>query len=106
MFAVIKKSRRKQKVGTGGKATQPEERLELSGSKIAEEFYTDPDLTNDSKELIDVLKDKALTLKKPSDFGPSHDKKLKKVQKKYRKGEISKDTYESIKEIMGKRDQT
>jgi uncharacterized membrane protein len=103
VFIFVFKNRRKQKAqGSEKEITDLEGRHEPPRSQIAEDFYTDLDLQNGTKEVIEDLKERALTLKKPSDFGHSKDKKLKKVQDKYRKGEISKDTYESILEIMGK----
>jgi parallel beta-helix repeat protein len=103
-FAVITKNRRKEKERAAEKAAGVEERKEFSGGKIAEEIYYDSELEGDSETLIEQLKDRALSLKKPSEFGPSQEKKFKSVQDKYRKGEISKDTYDSILEIMGKQD--
>jgi hypothetical protein len=83
-------------------ATEKDERVLPSGI-LAEEFYTDQDLQNGTKDIIEDLKDKALTLKKPSQFGASDERRLKSLQEKYEKGEISKDTYESILEIIDKK---
>jgi parallel beta-helix repeat protein len=59
-------------------------------------------VTNGHQEVIYELKDEALTLKKPSQFEMSKEDMVKKIDKKYRKGELSSTTYESIKEILGK----
>jgi uncharacterized membrane protein len=103
-FAVITKNRRKEKERVAEKAAGVEERKEFSGGKIAEEIYYGSELEGDSETLIEQLKDRALSLKKPSEFGPSQEKKFKSVQDKYHKGEITKETYDSILEIMGKQD--
>ena len=51
-------------------------------------------------EFIVELKKEALNPKKPSDFGPSKKEILIKFQKKHDKGEISAETYNSIKESL------
>ncbi len=75
-------------------------RHELPGGKIAEDFYYDEEFTKYSNELIKELKKKSLSFKKPSDFKISDDKLLKKLNKQYKNGQLSKTTYDSIKETF------
>jgi parallel beta-helix repeat protein len=100
VFAIITKNRQKLKTKAELQPGQLKDDRVLPTGMFDEEQSTDQDST---KELIDDLKDKAMSAKKPSEFGTSKEMKLKKVQDKYQKGEISKETYHSILDIINKK---
>ncbi|WP_455391938.1 right-handed parallel beta-helix repeat-containing protein [[Eubacterium] cellulosolvens] len=60
-------------------------------------------VTNGIDEVIFELKKEAMVSNKPSNFGPSKDELLSKFEKKYRKGKISKNTFEMIRESLSER---
>lgn len=70
--------------------------------KLEKYDYADDQVrySDDADEFIVELKKEALNPKKPSDFGPSKKEMLIKFQRKYNKGEISTETYNSIKESL------
>ena len=96
IFAFISKNRRKAREEIDADSKEYEGRVEVK-SKIAEEYRSDEILPTQSEEYILKLKDEALVQKKPSDFSISEKEILNEIRMKYRKREISKDTYNSIK---------
>ena len=53
-----------------------------------------------SEDYIKKLMDESLEFKKPSEFKTPEEKMLKEASEKFRKGEISEATYESIIETL------
>lgn len=76
---------------------ETESRVELSGGDIADDYDVDE---YSEEEFIKNLIDEVRIDKRPSDFGPSEDEVLDKIRIKYRKGEITKETYDSIKDLL------
>jgi PKD repeat protein len=64
------------------------------------EYELDKKADDDSEEYILKLTDEALSLKKPSDFTVSEKDMWVKIEQKYRKGELSTETYNQIKEKL------
>ncbi len=67
-------------------------------TESTKEVTGEVNVSNGIDEYIMELKDKALKLKKPSDFEMSENEILNKVETEYRKGNLSKETYNEIKE--------
>ncbi len=103
LFMITTRNRRKIKEKAIKKVCLIEERLEPTDGKLAEDFNNDHITVISSEEFIIDLKNDALKLKKPGNFGPSKEKMLGMVQKKFVNGEITEDTYNSVKEIISKR---
>jgi parallel beta-helix repeat protein len=95
LFAFVTRSRKMAKEVEKKKLARIEARREHYSGKIAEEYYY-PEFRTESDEFIWNLAHETLELKKPSDFGPPKNKILKKLAIRYRNGEISKATFESI----------
>ncbi len=95
VFVFITKSRRKRKEVEKKELAKLEARREYYSGKIAEEYYY-PEFKSESDEFIWNLAHETLSVKKPSDFGPPKNKILEKLELRYRKGEISRTTFESI----------
>jgi uncharacterized membrane protein len=109
LFAFITRSRRSVHERSGKKPTDttpPDERQELPAGKLAEEFYTDSDLpkTAEEQEIVLELKRSVLDINRPHHSASSEDKRRKAAAKtRLEKGDISKDTYQSILEIIDKK---
>jgi len=107
LFMVVLKRRKRSEELEKEKAVRTDGRQEIDldmhvrGGNIADEYQYDEIFSNGSYKLIKELKTEALVPDKPSTSGPSKDEMLSKFQKKYKKGEISKETFESIKNSMG-----
>ena len=82
------------------RATQLEGWLEVQPLDITEEYpYEDMAIAN-AEEYLKNIMDEALEFKKPSEFKTTEEMMLKEAKEKFRKGKISKATYESIKETL------
>jgi uncharacterized protein YpmB len=70
--------------------------LESNVISTYDDFETAEISDNGTDEYILELTDEALALQKPSDFKVSEQDMLAKIEQKYRKGEISTETYNQI----------
>jgi len=100
-----------KKVGRRKGEEISEPQIELRGEKeivrtnIAHEFPFPQDFPSGTDEYILALAQEALVLRKPSDFDQSEEMLMEKVRKKYQNGEISKATFESIKDEFTRHEQ-
>jgi len=99
MFSIIYKNRRRIKDEDARDLKEDEERIELGPEAIAED-HTINGIDRRVEDILTSIKDNVMVPKKPSDFGPSRDEILEKLQKKYMRGELSEETYNNIKESL------
>jgi parallel beta-helix repeat protein len=100
VFTLFIFGKRKIKAEPEKELEEPESRVELAGGDIADDYDVDEYSEEESDEFIKNLIDEVRINKKSSDFGLSEDEMLDKIRIKYRKGEISKETYDSIKDLL------
>ncbi|MCK5559341.1 MAG: PKD domain-containing protein, partial [Thermoplasmata archaeon] len=96
MMAVLYKNKRK----ISGQIST-DDRQEIRDSYMAEEFQPPESSDLESDGLIKNLKQEALVPDKPNVFGLTEQEILEKIDIKYRNGELSKTTYDSIRETIG-----
>lgn len=97
----IVQSRRKVKARATETVRQPQKRREVKGIDIIEKDAAEEELDiRNSEEYLKKLMDDALQFKKPSEFKTPEVTMLTNAEEKYRKGEISKITYDSILETL------
>ena len=101
MMAVIYKNKRKMSGQVYTSEKQLDDRQEIRDSFMAEEFQPPESYDLEAGELIKNLKQEALVPDKSHAFGLTEQEILEKLEIKYRNGELSKTTYESIRETIG-----
>jgi PKD repeat protein len=97
MVAVVYKNKRKMEERNFNDGEPLETRQEINDNIITEELEAIDGSDFTSQELIKNLKQEALVPDKPNDFGPSEQEILDKIEIKYQKGKITKNTYDSIR---------
>ena len=107
-MVLLKEAKMKFKEGKISKATldsindevgDKKEQEELR-SKISEDYPYEGVNIGNSEEYMKKLMDEALEFKKPSDFLTPGEKMLNDAEEKFRKGQISKTTYDSIMQTL------
>ncbi|UCH89284.1 MAG: Ig-like domain-containing protein, partial [Thermoplasmata archaeon] len=99
VIIVVVQNRRKKRVKMYDDTSRIDERLDL-GEGFTEEYFVDKDFSDGFSDLMKDLKRKALSEKKPSDFGLSRQEIYEQFKRKYESGEITKETLSSISEIL------
>ncbi len=101
MMAVLYKNKRKIGGQIYTNEKQVDERQEIRDSHITEEYQPPENYDLESDGLIKNLKQEALVPDKTQAFGLTEQEIQEKLEVKHRNGELSKTTYDSIKETIG-----
>ena len=104
VFAVFVLSRRNKKMEPQSDPKDLESRIvpasDSASGSIADEFDFESSSSKESDEYVMKLLNEARAAKKPSDFDIRKEEMLYKIERKYSKGEISKNTYNSIRDLL------
>jgi parallel beta-helix repeat protein len=100
IFTNVIKKIIKKKYDKDYEQNETDDRQDFVEDNIAEEYFFNSDSEDSTNEFIKQLKKEALKIKKPSDFEQTEKEMLKKIKMKYKKGKISKESFEYIKEIL------